>query len=75
MVRYRYGRAVPPDEGPVKECNTCGVTLPLADFYLDPSNKSDGHRSQCKACRSKADQAYHQVHPVKPGRHKRKGEQ
>lgn len=75
MGRYRYGRYVPPDadRGPEKKCSACGLWLPLADFYLNP-NSPDNRRSQCKACRSKADHDYHQVHPVKSGRHKRKAE-
>lgn len=36
----------------IKHCNFCNKDLPIDNFNIDPHEK-DGHRYQCKQCRSK----------------------
>ena len=38
---------LPPSE---KKCTACGGIYPISEFWIDRSNKRDGHFQHCKAC-------------------------
>lgn len=42
----------------MKVCNKCEVSKPLAEFYKDKSNKTDGHYSICKVCKHASTEAW-----------------
>lgn len=41
----------------MKSCSKCNQLKPLAQFHIDNKTK-DGHRADCKECRSKKKQQY-----------------
>lgn len=43
-----------------KVCRGCGELLPLNSFPTD-SNRPDGHRAQCRACKSKYDREHRKI--------------
>src|SRR5271169_6532501 len=48
----------------IKTCNKCTETKPLDEFPIRPDSP-DGHRNECKECKSKYLKAYHKNPPVK----------
>lgn len=36
----------------MKKCNKCSITKPLTEFFKDKSNKTNGHYSICKKCKT-----------------------
>ncbi|MDQ3978623.1 MAG: hypothetical protein M3314_03600, partial [Actinomycetota bacterium] len=46
----------------MKQCNKCGETKPLSEFYKMPEMR-DGHRNDCKPCNLAAKAARYRANP------------
>jgi len=46
----------------LKRCPCCGEYKPLREFFIDRTNKRDGHQPQCKQCRKEIVKEYYRKH-------------